>query len=244
MTLQTMTPKPITQPPPKLPLQTKISEQVKAESPVISIEAEHLKNIDLREYETSGLAMGNSQGKPENDEEISLGKENNSGDLLTKDEFFNGVFRPMHDIPSALTKLHTLKIHEQEMEAARRASDAIYDTALESSWFRWLIQPGNVYIQRAFVVYAYVAPKSAMVRQEILIKKGIRHDSRNSGASAQTTPQTPQSGSDSAESGNNSRTVPQSGAGKEKPKPSRSSKAGTGIKNKPKRVTKSGGGAK
>jgi hypothetical protein len=74
---------------------------------------------------------------------------------LDKDQFFM-LFRSGVGAPNLILKppLRSLSISEND-QAARAASDAIYDTAAEIPALRFLIEPGNVWVQRAFVVGAF-----------------------------------------------------------------------------------------
>jgi hypothetical protein len=129
---------------------------------VSSIEVEHLDSITLDGYETAnGL---------EPVETITENAASIDG-ILTEEQFFEGVFKPLHNVPGQMFRLQSLPIHDGELEAARAASQAIYETCLEVDILRFLIQPGNIWLQRALVIYVFAAPKAGAVRAEIQYRK-------------------------------------------------------------------------
>jgi hypothetical protein len=93
-----------------------------------------------------------------------------SAAVLTKEQFFAG-FGGMFAMASAMTGLKSLTV-EADDDSARQASDAIYDTAAEVPMFRFLIAPGNLYVQRALVVLAFGVPKYQAVKAEALERRG------------------------------------------------------------------------
>lgn len=90
--------------------------------------------------------------------------------LIPKDAFF-GMFQVCFHAPNLVPvppfPLESLPIKPDEMDAARAASDAIYDIAAESEYLRWLVEPGSVWMQRALAILPFVAVKAAAVRAEI-----------------------------------------------------------------------------
>ncbi|MDF1846193.1 MAG: hypothetical protein P1U69_03235 [Parvibaculaceae bacterium] len=90
--------------------------------------------------------------------------------ILTKDQFF-GMFRALIAAPNGVLafqkkpQLTTLVIAEND-QAARAASDALWDTCNEVPWLRWMIEPGSVWAQRAFVIGGFVVPLSIAARAE------------------------------------------------------------------------------
>ncbi|MFN3933608.1 MAG: hypothetical protein ACK4KX_03125 [Parvibaculum sp.] len=94
--------------------------------------------------------------------------------LIPKDAFF-GLFQVCFHAPNLFPlppfPLESLPIKPDEMEAARAASDAIYDIAAESEYLRWLVEPGSVWMQRAFAILPFVAVKAAAIRAEIAARK-------------------------------------------------------------------------
>jgi hypothetical protein len=86
--------------------------------------------------------------------------------LLTKDQFttnFIGVF----NLGGALTGMKSLSIEDTERAQAAAAAEAIYDSALEISWLRFLIRPESVWMQRAFALGAFAVPKYKAVTIEL-----------------------------------------------------------------------------
>ena len=131
-----------------------------------SAELEALESVRLSDLETAG----NGAEDPAELQPFEQPSANSAG-ILTKEQFFTGVFRPVHDLPGQVMKLQSLPIKENELEAARGASDAVYDTALEVPWLRFLVEPSNIYVQRAIVIAAYAIPKAIAVRAEVMAMK-------------------------------------------------------------------------
>lgn len=119
--------------------------------------------------------METANEAPIEDDGFSIGNENPIGNeapieesgILSQDEFYHGLFAPLHDIPAALLKLQSLPIQPEETQSARQASDAIYDIALETPMFRFLIEPSNIWMQRAVAIGAYAIPKGRAVMFEL-----------------------------------------------------------------------------
>ena len=70
-------------------------------------------------------------------------------------------------VPVPPFPLESLPIKPEEREAARAASDAIYDIAAETAYLRWLVEPGSIWMQRALAIGPFVAVKFAAMRAEI-----------------------------------------------------------------------------
>ncbi|MDG1286385.1 MAG: hypothetical protein P8P30_02345 [Rickettsiales bacterium] len=171
-----MNPQPIPAPPPLPPKEVEPeSQNLQNETPetASSIELEHLESINISD------ALETANEAPLGDEGFSIGDENPIGEesdlassgVLSADEFYNGVFSPLHTVPAALLKLESLPIRQSEEPAARNASDALYDIALETPLFRFLIEPSNLWVQRAVAIGAYAIPKSRAVMFEIKARK-------------------------------------------------------------------------
>lgn len=92
-----------------------------------------------------------------------------SGGVLTKDQFFAGL-GGCFTMASAVTRLKSLEIEPGD-RIAREASDAIYDTAAEIPMFNFLIRPGNVYVQRALVIFVFAKTKADAVKDEVMAKR-------------------------------------------------------------------------
>lgn len=105
-------------------------------------------------------------------DELPIGEENPIGEptVLTEEQFFE-VFKGIHDVPGHMLGLQSLPIATHEMQSARAASDVIYEIANEVPAFRFLIEPGNIWLQRAMVVAAFAVPKMQAVTQELRARR-------------------------------------------------------------------------
>ncbi len=92
--------------------------------------------------------------------------------FLTKDQFYAG-FGGCFTMASAVTRLKSLEINDND-RMAREASDAIYDTAIETPMFHFLVRPGNVYVQRSLVILVFAKTKADMVKAEIAMRRPQR----------------------------------------------------------------------
>lgn len=104
--------------------------------------------------------------------------------FLTKDQFYAG-FGGCFTMASAVTRLKSLEISEND-RMAREASDAIYDTAIETPMFHFLVRPGNVYVQRSLVILVFAKTKSDMVKAEIAMRRPNRMPANQQDAPIQT----------------------------------------------------------
>ncbi|MCW5728146.1 hypothetical protein [Parvibaculum sp.] len=90
--------------------------------------------------------------------------------LISKEDFF-GIFQVCFQVPNLMPippfPLESLPIKPEERDAARAASDAIYDIAAETAYLRWLVEPGSIWMQRALAIGPFVAVKFAAMRAEI-----------------------------------------------------------------------------
>lgn len=95
--------------------------------------------------------------------------------VISKDDFF-GMFQVCFHVPNVMPfppfPLESLPLKPEEIEPARAASDAIYDIAAESTYLRWLIEPGSIWMQRALAIGPFVAVKAMAIRAEL----AARHD--------------------------------------------------------------------
>lgn len=141
-------------------------------------ELSHIESINISDnLETANEA-------PEVSEGFSIGDEPPIGDetglaeseFLSPDQFFEGVFVPLHAVPGAVFQLQSLPIASHERQSARAASDALYETALEFPMFHFLIKPENIWVQRALAIGAYAIPKAQAVAMEIRAKKAKPSD--------------------------------------------------------------------
>jgi hypothetical protein len=77
-------------------------------------------------------------------------------------------------IAGAVTGLRSLPIADAERPAFMPAAGAVYDTVVEIPALHWLLEPGNVYVQRALVVAAFVVPKARAVADELAAVRAAR----------------------------------------------------------------------
>lgn len=113
-------------------------------------------------------------GEPDPDPEpVAVeGAESEPG-LLSREQFFvafKSMFNVASVVPVPPLPLKSLAITPGDEAAARGASDALYDIALESTYFRWLIEPQSVWVQRAVVIGSFASVKFVAVREEIRAK--------------------------------------------------------------------------
>lgn len=90
------------------------------------------------------------------------------GEVLPRDVFkksFIGTFNLGGNF------LPSLAVAPGETESANAAADALYDSALEVEWLRWLIQPGSVWAARLMCLGAFFIPKAMAARKELQAKK-------------------------------------------------------------------------
>lgn len=123
--------------------------------------SEHLDAIDVAALEPEGTGAG-------------IGGElaPAAPATLTKDQF-HATFVAMFGLGSKLSGLKALEVGPADGDA-RAASDAIYDTAEEVPWLRFLIEPGNIYVQRALAVGVFAFGKYSAVKAEIAARQPPR----------------------------------------------------------------------
>lgn len=93
--------------------------------------------------------------------------------LLSRDQFFaafKSIFAIGGAVPVPPFPLKSMPIQPHEEDAAREASNAIYDIALESPWLRFLIEPSSVWMQRLIVISTFGGLKLMAIRDEIRAK--------------------------------------------------------------------------
>lgn len=113
-------------------------------------------------------------GEPDPDPDPSALEGGEPADgLLSRDQFFvafKSMFNVAAIVPVPPLPLTSLAISPGDEMAAKGASDALYDIALESTYFRWLIEPQSVWVQRAVVIGSFASVKFVAVREEIRAK--------------------------------------------------------------------------
>lgn len=122
----------------------------------LSPEPDHLEGLTIAE--PAGAAGDNP---------VSLA---GAPQVFTKDQFFQN-FVGVHALAGTLTKLQSLAIADKEKDTARAASDAIYDIAADTPWLRFLIEPSNIWLQRAMAIGAFAVPKAMAVRIELAARR-------------------------------------------------------------------------
>lgn len=85
--------------------------------------------------------------------------------ILTQDQFVKS-FRGLFNVSSAMSGLKSLAVPE-ENRAANEAAIAIYDTAVDVRWLRFLIRPQAVWLERTAAILAFTVPMGKAVRDEI-----------------------------------------------------------------------------
>lgn len=97
-------------------------------------------------------------------------------DILNPDEFhtvFCGGFNFSHHI----TGLQSLKVDKND-EAARGASQALYDTILDVPMLHFMLKPGGKWMERGFAILAFAGPMAQSLNAELAEKKGKPKKSR------------------------------------------------------------------
>lgn len=136
---------------------------------------------DLGEINFDEFAVEGEPGADGIDGEPAAANENAAG-LLTKDQFWEG-FRGCFNVGQQVTALESLGVPANDM-GARAASDAVYDIALETEYLRFLIQPGNVWVQRALVIGAFTFPKYMGVKAELAERRALAKAEKDRQAAA------------------------------------------------------------
>lgn len=89
---------------------------------------------------------------------------------LSKDDFFS-AFKMMFAVPNMVPvpplPLKSLPIRPDEMDAARAASDAVYEIACETPYLSWLVEPGSEWMQRAMVIGTFSFGKLMAIKLEL-----------------------------------------------------------------------------
>jgi len=91
-------------------------------------------------------------------------------DGILSREQFTETFISAFNITCGITKLQSLHIETSDQQAIICAG-AIYDYATEIPQLRFLIEPSNVHVQRAFAILPFVYFKYAAVRAELAARK-------------------------------------------------------------------------
>ena len=101
---------------------------------------------------------------------------------LTREQF-KDAFGGALTLAGTLTQLQTLK-GSPDLPSFPPAADAIYDTALDSPWLRFLIEPGSVWAARVLAIAAFAGPVAFGCRHEIAARNAqpVRQDETAPGA--------------------------------------------------------------
>lgn len=95
-----------------------------------------------------------------------------SARVLSREEFYQ-AFKAILAAPGMIAPhlggppFASLAVQPAEEAAARACADAIYDTACEVRLLRWLIEPGNKWVQRSLAIGMFTVPKALAVRAEL-----------------------------------------------------------------------------
>lgn len=108
--------------------------------------------------------------------------------LIDKDEFFRkwfcGVFE-LGALPGPFPlPLETLPIKPEEEAVARPASDALYEVIAKVGFLRFILEPGNQWVERAYVIAMFALYKGRLVMAEIAAK----HEARRAEAARDVSP--------------------------------------------------------
>ena len=133
-------------------------ENQEAEASNFSADGAHIDDIDI-EYDA-----GEGAEEPKGE---SAGL--NPDGTMTRETFYI-AFKGLFNISAGFTKLESLKVADND-QSAQMASDAIYDIASEVHYFRFLIMPSNVWLQRSICILAFLVPKCVAIKAELEIRK-------------------------------------------------------------------------
>lgn len=141
------------------------------------------KNFSSSDLDTSHLEelaeeIKREEGKEraETVEAVEVAKDAASG-LISKDDFFRlfqVCFHAPNLVPIPPFPLESLPIQPDEMQAARSASDAIYDIASKTAYLRWLVEPGSLWMQSAFAILPFVGVKLFAVKAELAARHAAK----------------------------------------------------------------------
>ncbi|MBX3487861.1 hypothetical protein [Parvibaculum sp.] len=95
------------------------------------------------------------------------------GGLIDREMFwmnFRGLFALGGVVSLPPFPLESLPIRPEEEQAARAASDSLYDIALETPFLQWLLSPESEWAKRIITILAFVGPKAMAVKAEIVAK--------------------------------------------------------------------------
>tara|TARA_R110002074_G_scaffold67298_1_gene158514 strand:- start:6719 stop:7171 length:453 start_codon:yes stop_codon:yes gene_type:complete len=100
-----------------------------------------------------------------------------SDGLISRDDFFGtfcAVFMIGYLPAPAPLPLHSLPIKQEEMAAARGASDTLYEIISEIHFLRWVLSPEGVWAKRLTVIGAFAIPKAMSVMAELSQKAAAK----------------------------------------------------------------------
>lgn len=113
--------------------------------------------------------------------------------LIGKEEFFStfsGLFMIGYLPKPFPLPLVSLPIKPEEMDAARRASDALYDIILEVHFLRWILSPQGEWAGRIIAIGTFAVPKAMAVMAEIRAKERERQEAKMRDVSPRRAPET------------------------------------------------------
>lgn len=89
--------------------------------------------------------------------------------VLTREQFAAGL-RAAFALSGGLVGLNTLR-QAPEQPSFPPACDALYDTASEVPWLRFLISPDSIWLQRAIAIGAFAVPLGAGCAAELRARR-------------------------------------------------------------------------
>lgn len=105
----------------------------------------------------------------EDAEQAQVGPDYAPDGFLTREMFREG-FGLTFRLVGAITSLDAIKNAPDRPEASP-AADVVYDIARETPWLHFLIQPSNVWLQRAIVLGAFALPVAVETAHELRARR-------------------------------------------------------------------------
>ncbi|MDD9912959.1 MAG: hypothetical protein OXR68_00210 [Alphaproteobacteria bacterium] len=118
----------------------------------------HLDDIFLEDDSNEG-GEGNEYSQQEGQQRPSY---------MSQEEFHK-TFCLVCGVTSGMTGLNAINTPEND-ENARRATEALYNTAVELGW-TWLLSPHGKWAERVFVIGAFAMAKAKAVKEELAARQ-------------------------------------------------------------------------
>jgi hypothetical protein len=145
--------------------------------------------VDFGKFTYEGEVKSEGQTGQGEEEQTTTSKP----EILSK-AAFRKMFGGMFEIGHQLTKLDSLKVKPDEVEGANNCYDAIHDIALDVPALRFLIEPGNVWIQRSMAIGFFVVPKTLAIRAELEFRRNSKEQQPHQQTSGVTESEPPKGG--------------------------------------------------